>query len=303
MPTHDKVSGLSNGTYFWRVKATQIVGGAVGSIESAWSQVRNFTVTGLGPAPGTPSFTAPANGSQFHVREFFQITWTAVIDAHYYLLEADDEPTFSHPLTLTTDAMQFGTTFHAGWGNAIPNIYYRVVAVSADNVRGLPSPTLNVHITNAAPVPPPPPPVPFSPVGGAMISLPFTFRWTDTVNPQIAGYDLDIDNEPNFLGTVGVLLAQGVSRSAYMVVPDPLVEGINHFPPARGPARARRARGRSRSVVGGSELHRRRRHRHPGLEIFWIIAEPGSVSGGNHPGARDAEHAAADGRCASHHRQ
>jgi hypothetical protein len=30
-PTHDTVSGLPNGTYFWRVKATR---GAVGSIES-----------------------------------------------------------------------------------------------------------------------------------------------------------------------------------------------------------------------------------------------------------------------------
>src|SRR5262245_44004022 len=27
-PTQDKVSGLPNGTYFWRVMATQIVGGA-----------------------------------------------------------------------------------------------------------------------------------------------------------------------------------------------------------------------------------------------------------------------------------
>src|SRR5262245_43225067 len=36
-PTADKVSGLPNGTYFWRVKATQMVGGAIGSIDSAWS--------------------------------------------------------------------------------------------------------------------------------------------------------------------------------------------------------------------------------------------------------------------------
>jgi len=74
VPTHDKVSGLPNGTYFWCVKATQMVGGAVGAIESAWSQVRSFTVTGLGPAPGTPTFTSPANGSQFHAVEFFDIT-------------------------------------------------------------------------------------------------------------------------------------------------------------------------------------------------------------------------------------
>ena len=54
-PTADKVSGLPNGTYFWRVKATQLVGGAQGSVESAWSAVRSFTVTGLGAAPAAPS--------------------------------------------------------------------------------------------------------------------------------------------------------------------------------------------------------------------------------------------------------
>src|SRR5262245_51300980 len=113
--TEDHVSGLPNGTYFWRVKATQMVGGAVFSLDSPWSALRTFTVTGLGPAPATPAFTSPGNPSSFHVREFFFITWTAVPGAHYYLLEADDEPTFSYPLTLTTDLMQFGTEFRAGW--------------------------------------------------------------------------------------------------------------------------------------------------------------------------------------------
>src|SRR5215510_914863 len=169
-PTQDKISGLPNGTYFWRVKATAIVGGAVFSLDSPWSQVRTFTVTGLGPAPGTPSITSPANPASFHVREFFDITWSAVPGALYYLLEVDDEPSFSYPLTLTTESMQFGTKFNAGWGNQLPNIYYRVRAVSADNVRSLPSPTLNVHVVNSAPVPPPP--TPLSPVGGTSITMP-----------------------------------------------------------------------------------------------------------------------------------
>jgi hypothetical protein len=51
-PTADKLSGLPNGTYFWRVKATQLVGGATGSIDSPWSAVRSFTVTGLGSCAG-----------------------------------------------------------------------------------------------------------------------------------------------------------------------------------------------------------------------------------------------------------
>ena len=121
-PTADKVSGLPNGTYFWRVKATQLVGGAQGSVDSAWSAVRSFTVTGLGAAPAAPAFSTPATGASFHVREFFNIKWSAVAGAHYYLLEVDDEPTFSYPLTLTTNALTFGTQAQAGWGNALERL-------------------------------------------------------------------------------------------------------------------------------------------------------------------------------------
>src|SRR3954447_25776947 len=78
--TADKVSGLPLGSYFWRVQASQTVGGTVGSIDSPWSTASSFTVTGLGAAPGTPSFTSPANGTRFHASEFFDITWNAVPD-------------------------------------------------------------------------------------------------------------------------------------------------------------------------------------------------------------------------------
>src|SRR2546430_5253969 len=195
--TQDKVSGLPNGTYFWRVKATQIVGGVVFAVDSAWSPLQSFTIVGLGPAPGRSSFTSPASPAQFHVREFFLINWTAVPDAHHYLLEADDEPTFSYPLTLTTNAMQFGTSFHAGWGNPL-NVFYRIVAVSADGVRSLPSPTLSVQITNTAPVPPPP--ALLSPIGGATGTLPFPPGWSGTADPPVAGHDVDNDNRPHLPG-------------------------------------------------------------------------------------------------------
>ncbi len=44
--TDGQVSGLANGTYFWRVKASSLASG-----DSAWSTPRSFTVTGLGAAP------------------------------------------------------------------------------------------------------------------------------------------------------------------------------------------------------------------------------------------------------------
>ena len=278
-PTADKVSGLPNGTYFWRVKATQLVGGATGSVESPWSAIRTFTVTGLGSAPGAPSFSTPATGAQFHVREFFNIRWSAVPGAHYYLLEVDDESTFSYPLTLTTNALTFGTQAEGGWGNAIPNIYYRVRAVSADNVRGLPSATLNVHITNAAPVPAAPALV--SPAAGATVALPFFFDWSDTANPQVPGYDLDVDTDPNFAGSFGVLLLQGVTRSDYMITPDLLPPG-NYFWRIRalhGDVAGPWSAGRAITVTAGPATP-------SNLALFAIIAEPGNGYGGNSTQAR-----------------
>src|SRR5262249_29888555 len=124
--------------------------------------------------------------------------------------------------------------------------------------------------------------------GGASVTLPFTLDWTDTADPRVAGYEVDIDNEPNFLGTVGVLFVQGVTRSDYMVVPDPLLGGSNSFPPGTHfrPVRALHgdcvrpwSAGQSFNVLPLPATP-------PGLEIFHIITEPGSVSGGNSTQAR-----------------
>src|SRR6476661_5329351 len=276
-PTADKVSGLPNGTYFWRVKATQLVGGAQGSVDSAWSAVRSFTVTGPGAAPAAPAFSTPTTNASFHVREFFNIKWSAVAGAHYYLLEVDDEPSFSFPLTLTTNALTFGTKAQAGWGNALANVYYRVRAVSADNVRSLPSATLNLHITNAAPVPPAVSQV--APAAGASVSTPFLFDWSDTANPQVPGYDLQVDTTPNFTGFV--LLLQGVTRSDYMITPDLLAPG-NYFWRVRalhGDVAGPWSAGRAITVTAGPPAP-------TGFNLFAIITEPGNGYGGNSTMAR-----------------
>src|SRR3954471_12098254 len=276
--TTDKVSGLPTGSYFWRVQASQTVGGTVGSIDSAWSTANALTVTGLGATPGTPSFTSPATGTSFHASEFFDITWTAVPDAQYYLLEADDEPTFSYPLALTTDLMQFGTKFRAGWGNEIPNAYYRIRAVSAAGVHGLPSPTLNVKITNAAPSPAAP--TLLSPIGGASRSIPLTFDWTDTPNPETPAYDLDIDDDPAFAGAFGVFLIQGLPRADYMLV-DTLAPGTYFW-------RVRTVHGQvpgpwsqtgTFTVVAGPPIPQ-------GLGVLSFNATPSAASGGNPTQAR-----------------
>src|SRR3954468_264835 len=278
VPTTDKVSGLPLGSYFWRVQASQTVGGTVGSIDSPWSAASAFTITGLGAAPGTPSFASPANGTRFHASEFFDITWTAVPDAQYYLLEAVDEPTFSYPLSLTTDLMQFGTKFRASWGNEIPDVYYRIRAVSAAGVHGLPSPTLNVKITNTAPSPAAP--TLLAPIGGAARSIPLTFDWTDTPNRESPGYDLDIDDDPAFAGTFGVFLIQGLPRSDYMLV-DTLAPGTYFW-------RVRAVHGQvpgpwsqtgTFTVVAGPQIPQ-------GLGVLSFNPTPSAASGGHSTQAR-----------------
>jgi hypothetical protein len=273
--TADKVSGLRNGTYFWRVKATQLTPN--GGVDSPWSAVRSFTITGPGVAPAAPTIVTPTTPASFHVRESFTIKWSAVPGALYYLLEADNDPAFSYPLTLTTNALTFGTQAEAIWGNSIANIYYRVRAVSADNVRSLPSPTLNVHITNAAPVPSAVSQV--APAAGVSVSLPLVFDWTDTANPQLLGYDLQVATNANFTNTV--LLLPGVARSDYMITPDFLAPG-RYFWRVRalhGDVAGPWSAGRVVTIIAGQPTP-------AGFDLFAIIAEPGNGYGGNSTTAR-----------------
>ena len=271
--TSDQVSGLANGTYFWRVKASSARG------DSAWSAVRTFTVTDLGPAPeGQPSITTPANNSKFHALETFPVRWSAIPGAHHYLLEIADEPTFSYPLSLTTNALTFGTKADAGWGNEMPAVYYRVRAVSADNVRGLPSETVAVEITNSAPVPDAP--TQAGPAEGGSVSLPFTFDWTDTANPQPAGYDLDVDTDPNFPGPFGVLLIQGISRSDYMLASDlPPGSYFWRIRALHGAVPGPWSAGRAITVTEAPPTP-------AGLVPFWLIVSPSFAAGGNPTQAR-----------------
>ncbi len=275
-PTADKVSGLPNGTYFWRVKATQLTSN--GGVDSPWSAVRSFTVTGLGPAPATPSLLTPAANSSFHLVETYKITWSAVAGAQYYILEADDEPTFSYPLTLTETPLNFGTQFGGGFGNALPNVYYRVRAVSVDGVRGLPSPTLTVHITDAAPIPPPVSQV--APANGATVTLPFFFDWTDTPNPQVPGYEVDVNTSPTFGDSTSVLILPGVTRSDYMITEDLLAPGSYFW----------RVRALHGDAVGTYSATRSLTVQAPvtpsNVNLFAILCEPGNGYGGNSVQAR-----------------
>ena len=85
--TQASVSGLADGTYFWRVQA---VNGAFE--QGAWSQPRSFTVTGAGT--GAPSLAPPKGYSTFHPLEVMTFTWTAVPNAASYVLQYSTDPSF-----------------------------------------------------------------------------------------------------------------------------------------------------------------------------------------------------------------
>jgi hypothetical protein len=269
VPTSDKVSGLPNGTYFWRVKATA-------QSDTAWSAVRTFTVTGLGPAPATPAILTPGNNAQFHLVESFKIEWAAVQGAHYYILEADDEPTFSYPLNLMLSPINFGSVSGGLWGNAL-TAYYRVRAVSVDGVRSLPSAPIAVQITDTAPVPPGVTQV--APAAGATVSTPFFIDWTDTPNPQVPGYDVQVSTSTTFSDISNVLLVSP-TRSDYMISADLLAPG-SYFWRVRalhGNVAGPWSPARAITVTAGPVP--------ANVNLFAIISEPNNGYGGNSVQAR-----------------
>jgi hypothetical protein len=198
-PTTGTFSGLPNGSYFWRVQATQEQVTAIdGPITGPFSAARAITVAGsvAGTLPA-PSLTGPPNLFQYHPFEFVRIAWDPVPGADHYLLEYDNEPTFSLPLfnadfspipaSQTTDPIMFG--------EPNGNLWFRVRAVAADGTRSLPSNVRQVTVTFTAPDQTIAPLL-TAPPDGTTSQLPLTLDWGDDANPQ--SYELQIGTDPTF---------------------------------------------------------------------------------------------------------
>ena len=260
--TADKTSGLPDGTYFWRVKGNTawperwspfaLVNGAI--VHCHWPR----------PAPATPSFTTPANNAQFHVTESFNIQWSPVVNAKFYILEADERLRF--PIHSRSNLSRYPSARNpARYGEIRSPSFSRGRAVSVDGVRSLPSATRTVQITNAAPIPAGVSPV--APAGGATVQLPFFVDWTDTPNPQVPGYDLEFDASPNF--SLGPMVLFGEPKPLRL---------HDHAGSARAgklflacPCTARR---RGRSLVGWARNHGDGSCRPAERKFIAILAEP-----------------------------
>jgi hypothetical protein len=187
------VSGLAAGTYFWRVQA---VNGSF--VQGAWSAARSFTVTGTGTgAPGTPTLADPKGYSTFHPREVMTFGWTAVPGAATYVLQAATDSRFPVTTRIQFDNIPASeTTYSFAIANPEGNYWARVFAVDANGIYGQPSNLTAFSVFYDNPLPPPPGPL--SPPNGTTLTLPITIKWTDVLNPQPSGYELQIAKDNRF---------------------------------------------------------------------------------------------------------
>jgi hypothetical protein len=185
--TQASVSGLANGTYFWRVQA---VNGAFE--QGAWSQPRSFTVTGAG---GAPSLAPPKGYSTFHPLEVMTFTWSTVPGAATYILQYSTDPSFP----VITSA-QFNNipdpTFSFAISDPEGNYFARVFAVDANGNFSAPSNVISFSVFYNNPLPPPPAIV--SPVNNPTLTLPVTLTWEHVLNPQPSGYEIQIAKDSTF---------------------------------------------------------------------------------------------------------
>jgi len=192
-PTQDTVSGLTNGTYFWRVQA---VNGAF--VQGTWSQARSFVISGT-TAGGlsAPTLNPTHAYSTFHPREVIVFSWTPVPGAASYILQAATDSSFPVATRLQFDNIP-NPSF--SFAEADEGSYSaRVFAVDANGILSAPSNTISYTVFYNNPIAGPPSII--SPTGNGTLTLPITFKWTDVLNPQPSGYELQIAKDSNF-GTI-----------------------------------------------------------------------------------------------------
>jgi len=188
--TQDTVSGLPNGTYFWRVQA---VNGAF--VKSAWSAARSFNITGTGAGqPGSPTMSPTKAYSTFHPLEVMTFNWSPVAGAASYVLQFSKDPSF--PVTTTGSFNNIPDTTYSFSTPDEGSYSARVYAVNANGVAGVPSNIISYSVFYNNPIGAPP--APLSPANGSSLTLPVQLAWTDVANPQPSGYELQIAKDSGF---------------------------------------------------------------------------------------------------------
>jgi hypothetical protein len=185
--TQASVSGLADGTYFWRVQ------GVNGAFEQgAWSQPRSFVVTGAG---GAPSLAPPKGYSTFHPFEVMTFSWSTIPQAATYVLQVSTDSSF--PVSSRGEFNNIpDPTFSFAIANPEGNYFARVFAVDSTGNFSAPSNVITFSVFYNNPLPPPPAIV--SPVNNPTLTLPVTLTWEHGLNPQPSGYEIQIAKDSAF---------------------------------------------------------------------------------------------------------
>ncbi len=190
--TQDVLSGIPNGTYYWRVQGVDN-----GLVAGPWSATETFTVIGASSAePAAPVLNPPQAYNTFHPVEAEYWSASTVPGAATYTFEFSTNADFAPSDPTTTKFDNLGTpnmSFSMGFEG---NFYMRARAVSASGFKSVPSnvQTFSVFFNN----PIGPAPVIVSPVNNPTLTLPITFTWDDVPNPQPSGYTIEIADDSAF---------------------------------------------------------------------------------------------------------
>ncbi|MBL0347245.1 SusE domain-containing protein [Candidatus Villigracilis affinis] len=123
--TRELPEPLTDGTYFWRVRAMNVYG-----VEGAWSEVQTFTVTST---PAAPTLLTPETDSEnAQVTATTTFSWEAVVNGVTYQLQVDNNEDFSSPEV--EDVAASTTREMTALGNGL--YYWRVRAINMNGIPG-----------------------------------------------------------------------------------------------------------------------------------------------------------------------
>jgi predicted phage tail protein len=182
------VTGKTSGTFYYRVRATNLVGSSTWTTDTTGCQVV--------PPAAPASITVPATSATGN----YPVSWAAVTDATSYDLEEDANASFTTATTVYTGA---NTQFDVS-GKVSGTFYYRVRAVGVAGAGPWMTDTTGCTI-----VPPDPP---------SSLTLPtqstgvFPVDWT--ASSGATTYDLEEDLSPGFTNPVQVYSGANLSFNA-----------------------------------------------------------------------------------------
>ncbi|MHA2250338.1 MAG: Ig-like domain-containing protein [Candidatus Kariarchaeaceae archaeon] len=199
-------SGLTDGSYYWRVRARDGSGNW-----GTWSSVWVFTIdTAL---PDKPVLVTPTDGQL--VNAIPELTWNDISDASEYQVQIDDSNDFSSP---AADITQAGSAYTTTASLTDGVYYWRVRAKDVSGNWGEWSEIRSFTLDSTAVIPPAVPTLQ-SPTNGAVTNDgTITVSWSTDVNS--VDYHVQVSSDSSFATTIA-----NVTTAITSHVINPLTDG------------------------------------------------------------------------------